>query len=317
MMRAPRLVVALAAGTTVIVAAAIVLRPAPRATPQLAPPAPRPPTAEERAQLRAEPLEHRFQALKPLHHPAPPIMTGDWLATNPEPGQTFAAYVDGGPVRATATRRTVYLQPIGDFSPAQLRLLAQTEDYVARFFQLPVVTLPTLPSSTIPPAARRRNQLLTTHILEQVLMPSLKPDAIAALALTSEDLYPGEGWNFVFGEASSVDRVGVWSIFRNGPAGSPEALARTLKTATHELAHMLSIEHCVAWSCVMAGSNSLMESDLQPAWLCPVCLQKLTWNVGLDPARRATELSEFYADAGMSSELAQTEKERAALSGAR
>lgn len=300
-MRAPRLIVALAAFATVVVAAAVTLRPRP------------PPSPLSPAQLRAEPLEPRFEALKPIRPPAPPVLPGDWLALNPEPGETFGAYVDAGPTRATPERRVLYFQPLGAFTPEQLRVLDQTADYVARFYQLPVRTLPTLPTAAV---THRGKQLLTTDILARVLIPARPADALAVLALTSEDLYPAPDWNFVLGEASTVDRVGVWSLFRNGTPGTPEYLMRTLKTATHELGHMLSLQHCVAWSCVMAGSNSVQEADLQPASLCPACLQKVTWNVGLDPVKRFDALAEFYADAGFTEELAMTRRELAA-SGAR
>lgn len=307
-----RLIVALAGVTAVIVAAAIVLRPAPSPPPVRALGAALEPGLTP-AQLRAEVLEPRFERLKPLHRPAPPVLTGSWLESYPEPGETFAAYADAGPTRPTAERRILYFQPIGTFSPEQLRVVEQTADYVARFFQLPVTTLPTLPSSTVPASGRRRHQLLTTYILETVLTPKVPADAIAVLGLTAEDLYPGEGWNFVFGEASIVDRVGVWSIHRYGRPGDPIYLRRTLNTAVHELGHMLSLNHCVGWACVMAGSNSLEESDTAPASLCPTCLQKVTYNVGLDPAKRAAQLAEFFADAGLDAERTAAEKERAAL----
>ncbi|MGE5192634.1 MAG: Zn-dependent protease, partial [Deltaproteobacteria bacterium] len=64
-------------------------------------------------------------------------------------------------------------------------------------------------------------------------------------------LKPGEGWNFVFGQASLSDRVGVWSIYRFGnPEKSADdyklCLRRTLATAVHETGHMLGIKHCTA-----------------------------------------------------------------------
>lgn len=36
------------------------------------------------------------------------------------------------------------------------------------------------------------------------------------IAFTNADLWPGEGWNYVFGQASLADHVGVWSIHRYG-----------------------------------------------------------------------------------------------------
>jgi archaemetzincin len=270
-----------------------------------------PPTRAQR--LRDETLEPRFEALKRLHTAPHPARRGDWLAEHPEPGESFAAYVKAGPVRATPARRTIYLQPVGDFTLAQRVVLSQTADCVGRFFQLPVTTLPDLPNTVVPDEARRGAQLLTGYILKQVLLPRRPEDALAVLALTSADLYPAPDWNFVFGEASTIDRVGVWSLARLGEPGTSLFLQRALKTATHELGHMLSMQHCVGWSCVMEGSNSLEEADRQPAALCPACLQKVTWNVGLDPAKRAEELGAFYADAGLADELAVTVAERAAL----
>ena len=69
---------------------------------------------------------------------------------------------------------------------------------------------------------------------------------LAYLALTASDLWPGQGWNFVFGEASLRQRIGVWSIYRNG---DPETdfqlcLRRTLSTASHETGHILGMAHC-------------------------------------------------------------------------
>jgi predicted Zn-dependent protease len=34
------------------------------------------------------------------------------------------------------------------------------------------------------------------------------------LGLIKTDLYPGEGWNFVFGEADNYLRVGIFSMAR-------------------------------------------------------------------------------------------------------
>ncbi len=274
----------------------------------------RPPTRPE--QLRAEVLEPRFERLKPLHVPMGPPRPGEWLAEQDEPGESFAEYVASEPVRATAARRTIYLLPIGDFTPAQRRVLAQTEDFVARFYAVPVKTLEALPASVVPAEARRLHpalgtpQVLTSYVLHQVLVPRRPDDALAVLGLTAEDLYPAPDWNFVFGEATLKERVGVWSLYRNGDVEKEptQYLERTLKTAVHELGHMLSIPHCIAWECVLNGSNSLAESDARPLELCPACLQKLTWNVGLDPRARFEALLTFAADAGLAGELAQVQK---------
>jgi len=54
------------------------------------------------------------------------------------------------------------------------------------------------------------------------------------IAFTASDLWPGPGWNFVFGLASLRERVGVWSIHRfgnpsKGQAAFTQTLLRTLQ----------------------------------------------------------------------------------------
>ena len=122
-------------------------------------------------------------------------------------------------------------------------------------------------------------------MLDQVLRPRLPADASTYLALTTSDLWPGEGWNFVFGQASLNQRVGVWSIARNGDPhgdehGLPLCLLRTLKTASHETGHMFSMPHCTLYECNMCGSNHRQEADRRPLWLCPCCLAKLCHATG-------------------------------------
>src|SRR5262249_41027531 len=131
-------------------------------------------------------------------------------------------------------------------------------------------------------------QILSTYVLDEVLKPDLPGDALAYLAFTASDLWPGKGWNFVFGQASLRERTGVWSIYRKGdPARNEESfqrcLRRTLSTATHETGHILTMQHCTAYECSMNGSNSLEESDRRPLHLCPICMRKLCWNLQVEP----------------------------------
>ena len=91
--------------------------------------------------------------------------------------------------------------------------------------------------------------------------------------------------------------------------GAPDPalfLRRVLKLMTHEAGHILSIEHCVHYRCVMQGANSLREDDRHPMHLCPVDLAKLAWNTGVDPTSRYRRLLEFYRMAGLEPEAAWT-----------
>ena len=146
--------------------------------------------------------------------------------------------------------------------------------------------------------------MLAGYILHEVLEPERPADALAYLALTASDLWPGKGWNFVFGEASLRERTGVWSIYRNGNPESDFLLCvrRTLGTASHETGHILGMWHCTAYSCLMNGSNHQEESDRTPMHLCPVCLRKLCWNLGVKPIPHLTALMTFCRQNNLHSE---------------
>jgi archaemetzincin len=125
--------------------------------------------------------------------------------------------------------------------------------------------------------------------------------------LTAEDLYPDEDWNFVFGQASLSERVGVWSMYRYGdPTESAEArqmcLRRMLKVAGHETGHMLGIPHCTDWECGMNGSNSLPETDAQPLAFCHHCAAKVWWALDLEPAAWYESLATFARERGLEAE---------------
>jgi archaemetzincin len=271
-----------------------------------------------------EMLPAEFQKLLPLHKPLGKPQPGDWLAEHPEKGQTFRQYVESRPVVPDRRRRVIYVQPLGEFTDTQRKIVTLTAEFLQIYFGLPVKTRPDLSLDLIPAEARRKHpswgmdQILSTYVLYQVLYPRVPRDATAYIALTPSDLWPGEGWNFVFGQASLTHRVGVWSIYRNGdPEENDDAfrlcLVRTIKTATHETGHMLSMAHCTRYECNMCGSNHRAESDRRPLWLCPQCLAKLCWATKVDPEQRFEKLIAFCEANGLSKEREFFEKSLAAL----
>jgi archaemetzincin len=271
--------------------------------------------------------EQLIEKLRPLHRPLEPPRPGDWLAEHDEPGQTFAQYRRSSPVTARGKRKVIYIQPIGEFTAPQRRIVGLTADFMGRYFGLQTRTLPDIEVGEDWPAHAVRKhpswgdeQLLTTHILDRVLEPALPDDAATLLGFTAWDLWPGRGWNFVFGQASLRERVGVWSIYRNGdPAGDDGerrlCLLRTIKTATHETGHMFSMQHCTAYDCNMCGSNHREEADRRTLALCPECLAKLVLATGVDPIARFASLAAFARAHGLDDEAAFYERSRAALAG--
>lgn len=231
----------------------------------------------------------------------------DWLMFHRELGQTFDEYRSADPVRPDATRRIIYLLPLGDFPADDAPALESLRDYAARFFQLETKVLPAYHPHELEFDPREnefthKRQRLTRAILGW-LHSRLPADAFCLLAVTMEDLYPDRKWNFVFGQASLEDRVGVYSFARydpaffgeaRGPAWRDVALRRGCKVLAHETAHMFGLWHCIYFDCVVNGANHMDEADAQPPHACPVCLRKLKFAANFDAVRRYEQLREFY-----------------------
>jgi archaemetzincin len=62
----------------------------------------------------------------------------------------------------------------------------------------------------------------------------------------------------------------------------------------HETGHMLSMHHCTRFECLMNGVNHLAELDRSPIWLCPMCLRKLDYAIGLDVVDHYRKLGAFF-----------------------
>ncbi|MEM7013929.1 MAG: archaemetzincin [Verrucomicrobiota bacterium] len=270
-------------------------------------------------------FDPRSSDFSPIPSPGP----NDWLANHHEPGQTYEQYSLGRRNRPDATRKVLYILPLGDFEPnADESLLEPLREYSEIYVGMPTKLLEIDDdvdrlgiTTRINPGTQKR-QLLTLDILA-LLRKRLPQDAFCLLAITTEDLYPDPSWNFVFGQASLQNRVGAFSFARYDPAffgqeideGVEElVLRRSCDVLVHETLHMFGIRHCIYFHCIMNGSNHMAESDAAPMHLCPVCLRKLQYTVGFDPARRYNKLAEFYNERGFKEEEAWVKKRSAIIS---
>jgi archaemetzincin len=240
-------------------------------------------------------LRRAFSADTAEFEPIPKPDPQDWLAVHPESGQTFDEFKGTHPNRPTESRRVIYLQPLGEFAADRSPSLDKLRKFAAAFFAMEVNVLPTV-SLDASRLTTRYNpntgnlQILTSDVLD-FLKARAPTDAFCVLAITMEDLYPEPSWNFVFGQASLRERVGVYSFARYDPTFYGESrahgyetllLRRSCKVLAHETGHMFGLAHCTFFNCLMNGSNHLMESDRRPLHLCPVCLRKLQWSIGFD-----------------------------------
>jgi archaemetzincin len=280
---------------------------------------------ERPAPSSPEGLRTAIEKVRPLHKPLGPPLPGDWLETFQEPGQTFEEYLRGNPTRPSGERRVLYVQPLGKFTPAQMRVVEIAADFLSRFFALPVRIREPAPLDHVPRKALRKapfagggRQIHAGYIMMDVLRPTLPADAAALIGFTSSDLFPDETLNYVFGQANLNERVGVWSLYWLGRPDASEddfrlTLLRTLKIAAHETGHMFTIQHCTKYECVMNGTNSLAETDRRPLDACPECMAKLCWAAGADPRERYARLADFCARNGLTAEQRFFEESARAL----
>lgn len=200
-------------------------------------------TREQLSELHS--IRTGLQRLKPLHLPKRPPEPSDWLAQNAESGQSFEEYLVQYPQRFREKYRAMHIQPLGEFSESQQRLVLQTAEFMRLCFELPVDIRESIPLDSVPSDAQRQRepgadrQVLNSYLLDQVLAPLVPPDSAAFLGLTKEDLFAGPDSGYRFGAATLGYRCGVWSLYRFGdpdrsPADYQLCLRRTIGTALHE-----------------------------------------------------------------------------------
>lgn len=251
--------------------------------------------------------------------PIPAPLPTDWRLGpgRDEEHQTWALYVRAEPNGSKGRRRRLILRRVGPCDARKRRTFQPLRQWMTAFFGRP-----TRWGDPLKFPDKGRVQSLTdgttwrqhhTGTLLAGLRYIVPSDAAALLAVSCEDLYPEESWNFVFGMATFRARVGVYSLARLYPsfAGgkwTPEAgslgLLRALKMLTHETGHMFGLRHCVTFHCIMNGSNGMDETDRAPLHLCPLCMSKLAWNLKLNLRRRYAALARILQAHGLKNEAA-------------
>ncbi|XP_029954544.1 archaemetzincin-2 [Salarias fasciatus] len=271
-----------------------------------------------------------------LFQPITLLSDSDWISAHPEEPQDFQSfYRDPHRKIPSATHRTIYLQTIGSFGDSGVEADLYVDwlrDFCQAFYHgLPVQLLPPVSVSETRCSFRINSsshnlQILTGDLLRFLKMRKPK-DAFCIVGLTMIDLYPKDSWNFVFGQASLREGMGVFSFARYDdnfysssyagrlrtrralkprdysvfeghytPPITSTLLLRSCKTMTHELGHIFGITHCQWMDCVMQGSNHLEESDRRPLDFCPICLHKLQVSVGFKIAERYQALLRWIED---------------------
>jgi archaemetzincin len=240
---------------------------------------------------------------------------GDWLWYYDEPGQTVAEYKRECANRRTDVRKVIVIQPIGGIADRFPDELEAVREFLSIYYDCKTEIAKPI---EMPPGAwdASRNQALAERILVD-LRNHLEGRMIAMLGFCEEDLYSGD-MNFVFGLGNLSQRVGVYSLARyhmGAKNNNALFLERALKVAAHECGHMFSLRHCICHECCLNGSNSLQETDFEPIFLCPECLVKIRWNLGLDLYQRYLKMAVFFDRHGLTDNAAFARRQAAKFPG--
>ncbi|XP_015360334.1 archaemetzincin-2 isoform X1 [Marmota marmota marmota] len=282
-------------------------------------------------------MKEAFQPTSDLYGPIILQSQSDWIISHPEAPQDFEQFFSN-PYRKIPSpeKHSIYLLAIG--SLGNTRVIS--EEYTkwlkgyceAFFYGMNVKLLEPISVSATRCSFRvndhtRNLQIHAGHILK--FLKKKKPeDAFCVVGVTMIDLYPRDSWNFVFGQASLTDGVGIFSFARYGsdfysshykgtvkklhkkssndyaifdnyfiPEITSVLLLRSCKTLSHEIGHIFGLRHCQWLTCLMQGSNHLEEADRRPLNLCPICLRKLQCAIGFNIAERYKALVRWIDDA--------------------
>jgi len=276
------------------------------------------PAASPKADARIVSLHEVIKKVEPFFKRMGKPQPADWLTAFHEDGQTFDQWLASAPTLPTSERNKIYVLPLGQFSVQQKKIIRITAGYLEAFYGLAVEELPQRPLNAEFPNVRHSKlmgtrQIKTAYLLGTVLPPLLPADGAALIAFTDQDLYPDETMSYAFGQASLDDRVGIWSLLRLKDPNFERYLRRTIKIATHETGHMFSMKHCIAYECVMSGSNHIGETDRRPLDACPECSAKVWWLSNSDPAERYKTLAEYCLRNGLEQVGREFEKKAAAV----
>jgi len=242
-------------------------------------------------------LKKVLKTAENFHNPIYVPDEDDWLSSQKEDGQTFNKFLSDSYNIMSINRNIIYINPLQEMPEQFLNNLLL---YCQSFFypmKVKLINLVSLESLKIKSRINQYSKKIQYHA-GQITSKTVKyvpNNGHCLIFILLDDLYPESSWNYVFGLSSYDERVGVFSFARF--SSSFENKNETIKfdnfllysscsTLTHEICHTFGIEHCIYYTCLMNGCNSIEEAKKQPLYECPICLRKLQYSIGFDILER-------------------------------
>ncbi|XP_075418253.1 archaemetzincin-2 isoform X3 [Tenrec ecaudatus] len=172
-------------------------------------------------------MNEAFQPNSVLFEPITLHSESDWMTSHPEVPQDFEQFFNDPKRKIPSPEKcSIYIQSIGSLGNTRLisdEYIKWLKGYCEAFFYgLTVKLLEPIPVSATRCSFRvtENTQNLQIHAGDILkFLKRKKPrNAFCVVGVTMIDLYPRDSWNFVFGQASLTDGVGIFSFARYSDA---------------------------------------------------------------------------------------------------
>ena len=221
--------------------------------------------------LPEDSLKKFLRTAEKFHKPIYSPEEGDWLLEHKECGQTFNQFVKDSCEFIYKQRNIIYINPLQEMPQEfldNISLYCESFFYPMKVKLIKIISLETLNVESRTNDETKKIQYHARQINSK-MVNYLPDDAHCLISILVDDLYPGESWNYVFGIASYSKRVGAFSFARFSDSFFEEnkpyvfdsyLLYHSCNTLTHEICHTFRIKHCIYYTCLMNGYNSMEES---------------------------------------------------------
>ena len=129
-----------------------------------------------------------------------------------------------------------------------------------------------------------RKQFDATSILSCLDTYKKRNSMYAPLLLVIEDDIFKPALRYVFGLArpstgsAVVSTARLTNEFWDLPSDEDALTHRLITESSHEIGHLLGLQHCPDRRCVMSNPRSLDDLNMKKLWMCDLCKSKINYN---------------------------------------